>query len=150
MFVQEKFFEKQRVGQKYNFTTGQVYGRLSTELRDSKKIMAVKCPDCQDVIVPPQKFCGKCRKPTGEWVEVGPRGRVKTYSLVTAEHPDQPIKPPYIIALIRLDGADNEFLHLIGGIEYEDIYLDMEVEAVWKDEREGTILDVEHFKPTGR
>ena len=149
MYVQESFVEEQKVGQKYSWTTGEVYGRFLTELRDNKKIMGIKCPECLDVIVPPQKVCGRCRKKADEWVEVGPRGRVKTYALITAEQPDQKIKPPYIVALIRLDGADTEFLHLLGEVKYEDVYLDMEVEAVWKDEREGHILDILHFKPVG-
>ena len=149
MYVQESFLEEQKVGQKYSWTTGEVYGRFLTELRDNKKIMGVKCECCLDVIVPPQKVCGRCMRGTGQWVEVGPRGRVKSYALVTREHPDQKIKPPYITALIRLDGADTEFLHLLGGMKYEDVYMDMEVEAVFKDERQGHILDILYFKPAG-
>jgi uncharacterized OB-fold protein len=149
MYVQESFIEEQKVGQKYSWTTGEVYGRFLTELRDNRKIMGIKCPWCLDVIVPPQKVCGRCLKKTEEWVELGPRGRVKTYALITQDQPDQKIKPPYVVALIRLDGADTEFLHLLGDVKYEEVYLDMEVEAVWKAEREGHILDILHFKPVG-
>ena len=57
-------------------------------------------------------------------------------------------------ALIRLDGTDVDFLHLLGGIDLADldkvreiVHNGMQLKAVWKDERIGHILDLKHFAP---
>jgi uncharacterized OB-fold protein len=65
-----------------------------------------------------------------------------------------PTKPPFIGALIRLDGTDSNFLHLIGGIDLSDaeyvrrtIKNGMRVTVVWNAEKKGHILDIKYFKP---
>jgi uncharacterized OB-fold protein len=65
-----------------------------------------------------------------------------------------PTEPPFIGALIRLDGTDVDFLHLMGGIDLDDfeqvrktVKNGMKVRAVWKDERQGHILDIRYFEP---
>ena len=54
-------------------------------------------------------------------------------------------------AMIRLDGADISFLHLIQEIDLADIRIGMRVQAVWKDKSDwGTTLEnIKWFKPTG-
>ena len=62
-------------------------------------------------------------------------------------------KPPYIQGLIDLDGSDTALPHFIGGVDLSDlekvkdkINIGMRVEAKWRDERRGDILDIEYFK----
>jgi len=65
------------------------------------------------------------------------------------------MKPPYIVGMIELDGADNGFVHYVGGIDdlaniektAQKIYPGIRVEAVWREKRVGNILDIEYFKP---
>jgi len=54
---------------------------------------------------------------------------------------------PLIYGLIRLDGADTNFVHLLGEIDPAAIEIGMRVEAVFKEERGGSILDIAYFKP---
>ena len=46
-----------------------------------------------------------------------------------------------------MDGADTGLVHFIGGIDPERLKTGMKVQAVFKEERVGSILDIEHFKP---
>ena len=65
-----------------------------------------------------------------------------------------PTEPPFIGALIRLDGTDVDFLHMIGGFDMSDfgqarkiVKNGMRLKAVWKDERQSHILDIKYFEP---
>ena len=58
--------------------------------------------------------------------------------------------PPYVCAMIRLEGANISFLHLIQEIDLKDIRIGMRVEAVWKDKSEWdtTLENIKWFKPS--
>jgi len=56
--------------------------------------------------------------------------------------------------LIRLDGTDVDFLHMIGGFDMSDfeearkiVKNGMKLKAVWKEERQGHMLDIKYFEP---
>jgi len=61
----------------------------------------------------------------------------------------QPLDPPEIPAVIAVDGSDGGLLHMLGGVEPDEVRIGMVVEAVWKPvgERVGSILDIAHFRP---
>lgn len=137
----------------YRWALGPVFTKFFEEFRD-KKIMGTRCSKCARVLVPARKFCPRCFEEPTEWVQVSDKGTVRTWSLITFQYSGQPIKPPYITALIDLDGADTALAHLIGGIDLSDIEkvgenvrIGMKVEAKWRDERQGNIHDIEYFKP---
>jgi len=91
---------------------------------------------------------------TDNWVEVSQEGALISWALTEYEYFGMPTKPPFIGALIKLDGTDTNFLHLIGGIDLSDpeyvretVKNGMKVKAVWKEEKEGHILDIKYFAP---
>lgn len=49
--------------------------------------------------------------------------------------------------MIKLDGADNYFMHMVDGIPLEEIEVGMRVKAVWDDDRKGDFYDIKYFKP---
>ena len=55
------------------------------------------------------------------------------------------MKPPFAYALIKLDGADLGFLHLIKQ-DLEKIKNGLRVKAIFKAERVGHILDIDSFE----
>ena len=55
----------------------------------------------------------------------------------------EPLAEPVKLALVRLDGADTVLLHHLLG----DADIGARVRAVLKDDRVGSILDVEGFAP---
>lgn len=129
------------------------YGTLASEfyrqLRDNKKIMGVKCPTCQKVYVPPRSVCAICFNNLNKLVEVSPQGTVQTYTVIyyTYSPSYQPADIPYACGIIQLDGADSGLCHLLGEVEPDKIAMGMRVEAVFKDKREGNILDIKYFRP---
>ncbi len=57
---------------------------------------------------------------------------------------DLPGEPAF--ALIELDGASHPLLHRLGG-GAERLAPGARVRAVWREERTGSITDIEHFAP---
>jgi uncharacterized OB-fold protein len=126
---------------------GAITSKFFIEIRDRKKILGIKCPQCNVVFVPPRSTCGRCFSLLKEWVEVSNRGTLQTYTVVHYPTPVQPVPPPLIYGIIKLDGADTGLAHLISETDYERLSIGMRVEAVFKEERAGNMLDIKYFKP---
>ena len=132
---------------------GATAGRFFAGLRDGV-ITATRCGGCDWVFVPPQSYCERCLTPADEWLELPPRGVVNAYTVVHIAPGGR--KPPFVLATIRIQGADGLLLHHIGGVEIGadggavGLKIGDQVEAVWADERHGSILDIRHFEPVGR
>jgi uncharacterized OB-fold protein len=62
---------------------------------------------------------------------------------------DHPLDPPAILAYVKLHGSTGGLVHYLGEVDPEEVYIGLEVEAVFKDavDRQGSILDVLHFRP---
>lgn len=132
----------------YQWTVGVTGSRFFTELRDNQKIWGTKCPKCQKTFVPPRKTCPKCFAPIGEWVELSPKGTVTTFTIVRYTEPGlHPMEAPFAYGIIQLDGADTGLLHLLGEVDLASIRSGMRVEAVFRTEREGNLLDIKYFRP---
>lgn len=121
---------------------------------ENKIIYGTKCPKCERILVPARSFCPRCFVNTDEWVETAQEGVLTAWSYVNYRYFGMPTEPPYIGALIRLDGTDVDFLHLIGGFDLSDFDLviqkvrnGMRVRAAWSDERKGHTLDLKYFEP---
>lgn len=133
----------------YTYAVGALGSRFFIELRDNKKIMGIRCPQCKLVYMPPRSVCGKCFSQLSEWVEVSDKGTILTYTVVNykeATHPPD-VNPPFVYGVVQLDGADTGITHLISGVDPEKVTIGMKVQAVFKEKREGNILDIKYFKP---
>lgn len=131
----------------YKYAVGATGSKFLTELRDNKRLLGIKCPECNRVYMPPRSTCGYCFSTLNDWVEVSPQGTVTSYTVAYYSEPVQPYQPPCVYALIQLDGADTGLPHIVGEVDFEKLKIGMRVEAVFKDKREGTILDIKYFKP---
>ena len=135
-----------RIQVPYAWSAGATLTRFLKGLRDSKSILATRCPACRKVFVPPRRSCGTCFQDCAEWREVGPRGTLLSFTQAlydSAAH----AKPRPIIGLIKLDGADTAILHLLYEARLEDLRIGTIVEPVFAAERSGAILDILHFRP---
>jgi len=137
----------------YRWAVGDVAKRFFEGLKQ-RKILGTKCPKCKRVLVPARTFCPRCFVKTSDWLEVGQRGNLRTFTIINFRYPNQVREPPYIVGIIELEGADTGFVHYIGGVDLTDLEkaaqqlaLGVKVEAVWREARVGDILDIEHFKP---
>jgi hypothetical protein len=57
------------------------------------------------------------------------------------------METPLVYGIIQLDGADTGFVHMLGEIEPEQLRIGMRVQAVFKEKRKASILDIKYFKP---
>jgi len=131
------------------------YGRISRffrEIKENGRIMGTRCPQCGIVYCPPTSDCPKCWTRCPEWVEVGPRGTLISYTFIylpAAGLEEQLPELPYGMGLIKLDGADTELMHFLGEVELDKTKGGMQGEAGFKkkEERGGYITDIAYFKP---
>jgi uncharacterized OB-fold protein len=136
-----------RIRLRYNWWLGEVGSKFYRDLKERGKILGLKCPQCQLVYVPPKENCPKCFCKMKEWVEVGDTGTVTTYTVVRYAVPSiQPQEPPFVLAKILLDEADSGFIHLLGEVNPNDLKIGMRVKAVFREQREGNLLDIRYFK----
>lgn len=128
-------------------TAGKTGSRFLTELRDNKRIMGLKCSKCNKVYVPPKSIC-TCYEQLDDWVEVSTEGILTACTIVNHEYSDfyQPKKVPYGIGIIKLDGATTGFCHFIDEVDSSKLKIGQRVRAVFKENREASILDINHFE----
>lgn len=100
------------------------------------------------VLVPPAEYDPNTAEPLSEFVEVGPGGVVASYAWVSQPRAKQPLGRPFAYALVKLDGADSGFFHVVdvGGDESQ-MQVGMRVAPRWAVDRSGAISDIEAFVP---
>ncbi len=128
----------------YRWAAGLIASKFYRHIAQEKKIYATRCPKTQKVLMPPRK------SPNGteDWVEVGPGGEIKSFTVVRYPVPSlNPTTLPIVYALIQLDGADTAFVHQLGEIETDKVKTGMRVTAVFAEKAAGNILDIQYFKP---
>ena len=128
------------------YTMGVAGERFFRQLKDGGRIMGSRCATCDHVYLPPSLFCPRCFAALDEWVEVGPQGTVRAVTTAHRGAGGEPLETPQRFALVQLDGAGDLLLHRLDGAAVE---IGAKVEAVLKvaAEREGSILDIRHFRP---
>ena len=132
----------------YSYFAGRVGSTFITTLRDKKKIMGVRCNKCRKVFVPPRQTCERCFEDIrGNWVDLKNTGEVTNFTVVRYDDKHLPRKAPFILAMIKLDGADTPMAHILEGIAPADVKIGMRVEAVFAKQTTNTILDIDHFEP---
>jgi uncharacterized protein len=131
----------------YRYSMGATTSKFFIEIRDHGKIMGIRCPACNVVYVPPRTTCGRCFSQLDEWVEVGDRGTLETYTRVHYSTPVHPVPAPFYYGIIKLDGADTGLAHLVGGMKGQEPRIGMRLQAVFKEERQGNMLDISYFQP---
>lgn len=137
----------------YKLAYGKTWTRFFEGMKE-QKIFGSKCPKCNRVLVPARTFCPRCFVDTDEWVECSQEGTLTAWCLTDYTYYAQPIEPPFITGLIRLDATDVNFMHLIGGFDLgnletvrQKVKNGMRVKAAWEEEKRGHILDIKYFEP---
>lgn len=128
-----------------SYAAGAAASRFLVALRDERRILGTRCASCKKVLVPARSFCAGCWTDTGDWIEVGPDGALVTWTTVHLPLPHLP-PPPVTLGLLRLDGADTDLLHLIGG-DARRLARGLRLRPVWRETRRGSLLDIAHFEP---
>ena len=129
------------------YTYGLAGERFFRAIKDDARLLGTRCPDCSRTYVPAVIFCERCLRQLDDWVEVGTKGEIHTFTLSYENYDGSRRDTPEIIAFIRL--ADGGIIHRLDEISPHAVSIGMLVEAVFKPrpEREGSILDITHFRP---
>lgn len=137
---------RQKIEIPYSYVAGRAVTRFLLGLK-GRVFYASVCGSCGRKNVLPLSFCGRCWKPIDRYVPVGPRGTLESFAAVPGGIPELPhVAGPVIYGLVRLDGADTLLAHLVTADAGEEIRCGARVEAVWREERSGSILDVAAFR----
>jgi len=129
----------------YTRSVGPVIGRFLGGLRE-RRIEGIRMAGGR-VLVPPQEYDPASGEALSEFVEVGQSGVVTTWAWVASPRANHPLDRPFAWALIRLDGADTAMLHAVDAGEMSRMRSGMRVQARWREETRGEILDIVCFEP---
>ncbi len=144
---QEILVMEGRIKVPYRWAAGETGTRYLQALRDEMRFLGTRCPQCGVVYHPPRRHCPDCGTEC-EWRELASRGVLVTYTVVRRHHSQlTPLDIPFAYGIIRLEGADTGFLHLLHEFAEGELRAGMEVEAVFATEREGSVRDVRYFRP---
>lgn len=135
----------------FRYHAGRYTARFLRAIHAQGEIFGVRCTKCRLVLVPPRVACPACWSDTREWVAVPSRGVLTTFVVVNVPFYGQQVEIPYVLGHVLLDGADSSIVHLVREVAIDDVRMGMRVEGVWKPaaEREGSLTDIRHFRPTG-
>jgi uncharacterized OB-fold protein len=119
------------------YTAGIAGERFFREIKDHARFLGTRCTACGLTYVPAAMFCERCFADLDEWVEVPNQGTVFTYTVLHLDLDERPLDPPAVL------------VHYVGEANPKAVFIGMEVEAVFKDaaSREGSILDIQYFRP---
>ncbi|HEU5004258.1 MAG TPA: Zn-ribbon domain-containing OB-fold protein [Actinomycetota bacterium] len=134
----------------HRYTAGLAGERFFRALWERGIFLATHCPACGIVACPPAAFCPRCFAATDEEVEVGPGGRLESFTLVRRALDGSELGAPEAVGLVRLDGADTVLVHRLAPAGHPWA-IGSAVEAVLADpaDRKGGITDVAYFRPAG-
>jgi uncharacterized OB-fold protein len=132
----------------YKHSTGETIGRFLAGLKDQQKIWGQRVAGT-GVVVPPLGYSEVDASAAGEWVEVKPVGTVTAAAVVqTPLDHLHPSDAPFAFVLVKLDGADTSLAHVVTD-GHDRVQVGSRVEAVWADERTGSIRDIARFRLVG-
>lgn len=131
----------------YDHALGETASTFYTLIRDEAAIYGRRIAGSNKVMVPPRSFSDETLEPTGEWVKVGPGGRIEAFTMVYEAFKNLP-PPPYAFGYVLLDGADTAIGGYFKGVDLADpeaaavkLKIGTRVVATFAAERKGEMLD---------
>ena len=90
------------------FTVSSFYALL-----EQKQLMAVKCCECNAVILPPKPMCTNCLSTNLKWVKLPETGKLISYTIIHVAPEQFQSMAPYAVGIVEFD----EGLRLPGMID---------------------------------
>lgn len=132
---------------KSRYTFGIAGERFFRSIMNDGVILGSVCPECDLTYVPARIFCERCMAELEQWTDVGKQGDVYSFTILFDDMDGAPLEKPEIVAFIRI--GDGGLIHRLDEVDLDQVEFGMVVEAVFKakKDREGSILDITHFRP---
>lgn len=143
----EPMVYKSKINVPYHWWAGETASKFFIALRDEKKILGTKCPQCGKTFIPPRKHCPLCYNVQTEWVALANEGEVVSFTVARRKRASLERPVPVVFALIKLDGADTALLHYLENVKIEKVRIGMRVRAVFAENRKARMQDIAHFEP---
>ena len=134
----------------FAFWVGKYMDKFYDALQE-KKIVGNKCPNCEDVFVPPRKICGKCNVEIPldyNWVDLPTTGTLINYTITpykVNERGSRTVKNLQSIGLVKIDGSNTAIIGKILKVEPKDIKTGMKVKIEWEEKLTGAPTDIKGF-----
>lgn len=114
------------------------------------KLTGALSPATGKVLIPPLGACPESGTATAELLPLQDSGTVLSFTTVHLPIPDSPLKPPFTVANILLDGADQTISHLVTECDPADVVIGMRVRAHWKPREDWDfgLENIHYFVPT--
>ncbi len=129
----------------FRYTPGVGNTAFLEALRDRGVFLGARCDVCGVTYVPARIFCERCLAELAPGVECGPEGTIESFTVGDVGIDGEPLAEQVALGLVKLDGADTVLLHrLLGDGPWE---IGVRVRASLAEDRTGSILDIEGFRP---
>jgi uncharacterized protein len=144
------FREIMRIEWKMDFTYKHVLGKYSKffiELANGK-FVTTECPNCGKVWGIPRPLCADCLTIT-KWKELPGTGTLESYSVSHFVPSFMKVDIPYVLAMVKLDGATTLFTHQLRnyGDSTDTIKVGMPVKVAYATEPVTHPMLLMHFEP---
>jgi uncharacterized OB-fold protein len=128
------------------YTFGLAGERFFREIKEAGRILGTHCNNCEQTYVPAAIFCERCLDELDEWVDVGTSGEIVTFTHLFVNHDGTSRSEPETVAFIKF--GDGGLIHRLKLKDSQQVEIGMFAEAIFKPiaEREGSILDIQHFE----
>ena len=131
----------------HRYTLGVAGDRFFKEMRDGKRLLASRCPKCQDSFLPPKMYCERCFEETTDWTAVERPGYVKSFTILHLSLDEEPLEEPVVVAFVAWEGLRGGLIHRVSDVRPGFLKIGMAVEPVWSEHCSGNLEDIRHFRP---
>ena len=66
----------------YEWSIGKYGSRFFQEIREKRRFVGIRCPECGKVYVPPRRVCGPCFKELDELIPLPNKGKITAFTVV--------------------------------------------------------------------
>lgn len=107
------------------FTIEQFYKHIS-----QGKLMGGRCKRCGAIHLPPRPVCSKCFSKEFEWVEIPPKGKLLTYTIIHVAPTQFQSMAPYAVGIIQLENG-LKIPGIIRDVTAEDVKIGINLKVVF-------------------
>jgi uncharacterized OB-fold protein len=127
----------------FRYTPGVGNTAFLLGLRDRGVMLASRCAACSFTYLPARSFCERCMAELTPDTECGPGGDLVSWTTGHVGIDGDPLEEPVTLGLVKLDGADSVFMHLLIGAGPWNI--GDRVKVVLRETRTASLMDIEGF-----